>query len=379
MDYDAIVIGAGVVGLAVAMKISEQMNVLVLERHSSFGRETSSRNSEVIHAGIYYPQDSLKAKLCVKGNDLLYQWCEKHDIPHKRIGKYIVAVTEEEATKLTNILKRARNNGVKEIDFADMTKFRNDEPYVKAIASLWSPNTGIVDSHQLMASFEKCCIDNNVDFAYNHEVFRIEKLENGFKIYVKGPEKEEYAVSSTKIINSAGLDSDTIASLAGIDIDKENYRLHYSKGHYFRIIPNKYHLVSHLIYPVPPKGLTNLGIHITVELDGSIKLGPDIEWLKYRRQDYNVSNILHNKFYESVSWYLNGIEHDDIFPDYSGIRPKLQRNGGEWRDFIIKEETEKGLNGFINLIGMESPGLTCCLSIAEYVNNIMTFDQNRTK
>jgi len=371
MDYNVIVIGAGVVGLAVAMKLSESNNVLVIERHRSFGRETSSRNSEVIHAGIYYPKNSLKARLCVEGNKMLYDWCERHEVTYKRIGKYIVAVNEDECNELNNIMKNAKDNNVTDIEFVDKDKIKADEPYIKANAALWSPNTGIIDSHSLMASFERVCINNNVDFAYNHEVCRIKKNSDGYKIYVTGPDKEEFIVTASIVINSAGLDSDLIALKAGIDIDKEDLRLQYSRGHYYRIIPSKKYLASHLIYPVPPKGLTNLGIHVTIELDGSLKLGPDIEWLNNRKQEYNVSNLLHNKFFDSASWYLKELNYDDIFPDYSGIRPKLQKKGGEWRDFVIKEESDLGLPGFVNLIGIESPGLTCCLSIAKYVNELI--------
>jgi len=371
MDYEAIVIGAGVVGLAVATRLSESMSVLLIERHPSFGRETSSRNSEVIHAGIYYTKDSLKAKLCVEGNKMLYEWCENHDVPHKRIGKYIVAVNDEDCDGLNNIMRKAQLNNVEIIEFADMDRLKSEEPYVIAKAALWSPNTGIIDTHSLMASFEKVSIDNGVDFAYNHSVYRIEKIDDGYEVFVNGPENEEFRVKANKVINSAGLDSDIIAMRAGIDIDKEKYRLYYSRGHYFRIIPGKNYLVSHLIYPVPPKNLSNLGIHITVELDGSLKLGPDVEWLNNRRQEYNVSELLHNKFFQSVSWYLKDLEYDDIFPDQSGIRPKLHKEGGEWRDFIIKEESDKGLPDFVNLIGIESPGLTCCLSIAKYVQMLL--------
>lgn len=371
MDYDVIIIGAGVVGLAIAQKLSAKFNVLVIEKHSSFGKETSSRNSEVIHAGIYYPKDSLKAKLCVRGNRLLYEWCRKFDVPHKRIGKYIVAVVEDEMEMLDEIYRKAISNGVESIEFANIKDFNKIEPNVIAKAVLWSPNSGIIDTHKLMDSFETVALASNTDFAYKHEVISIEKIAQGYKIIVKGPDGEAFSVSSSILINSAGLYSDTIAGMAGIDIEKENYRLNYSKGNYYRVIPAKCNLVNHLIYPVPPKYLTNLGIHLTVEMDGGLKLGPDIHWLDNRILDYNVSSKRHSLFYESVSRYLNGLEYDDIYPDYSGIRPKLQKQNGPWRDFIICEEQDKGLAGFINLIGIESPGLTCCLSIADYVNNML--------
>lgn len=371
MDYDIIIIGAGVVGLGIAQRLSERYDVLVIEKHSSFGKETSSRNSEVIHAGIYYPKDSLKARLCVTGNKMLYDWCRKHDVPSKRIGKYIVAVDDNELGQLEETYIKAKNNGVENIQFADMDLLKVQEPNVKARNALWSPDSGIIDTHKLMYSFETVALSKNADFAYKHEVISIEKENRGYKIIVKGPEGESFAVTSSILVNSAGLHSDTIAEMAGIDVDKENHRLYYSKGNYFRVVPAKSNLVEHLIYPVPPKSLTNLGIHLTVELDGGLKLGPDIQWMESRTLDYNVSSLLHSIFYESVSRYITGLEYDDIYPDYSGIRPKLQNKNGQWRDFIICEESDKGLSGFINLIGIESPGLTCCLSIAEYVNNML--------
>ncbi|MDQ1265917.1 MAG: hypothetical protein QG635_1069 [Bacteroidota bacterium] len=372
MDYDAVIIGGGVVGLACAARLSERnLRLLLLERHPSFGRETSSRNSEVIHAGIYYPKDSLKAKLCVPGNRSLYKWCEQKNIPHKRIGKYIVAVNHSEKEELENIFQRAKNNGVENIIHASLNRIKSDEPNVKAVAGLWSPDTGIVDSHSLMASFAENARLNGCDFAWKHKVSGINPIGNGYELDILDPENSPCKITTQYIINSAGLDSDLIAEMAGIDIDLAGYRIHFCRGHYFRIVPSKKGLVKHLIYPAPNKKLSYLGIHLTLELSGELKLGPDVEYLPERIQDYRVPENLREQFYIAVSTYLTGLDIDDIYPDQSGIRPKLQTEGGDFRDFIIKEESEKGLPCFINLIGIESPGLTSCLEIARIVNDYL--------
>jgi len=376
MDYDVVIIGGGGVGLACAAKLSEKFkSVLLLERHPSFGFETSSRNSEVIHAGIYYPKDSLKAKLCVPGNKSLYEWCGKHYVPHQRIGKYIVAVSQDEEAELERILKQAQNNGVDKIQSADINKLHKEEPYVRAVSTLWSPDTGIIDSHKLMESLIEKAKSNNTDFAWKHNVIGIEKMNEGYEINISDPQNEPCKITTKFIINSAGIDSDLIAEMAGINADKENYRIHYCRGHYFRIRASKKYLAKHLIYPVPAKELHNLGIHITIEMSGELKLGPDVQYLTERVQDYSVPPELQEKFYKAVSWYLKDLEYDDISPDQSGIRPKLQTEGGEFRDFIIKEESDKGLPGFINLIGIESPGLTCCLEIAGMVGKILNIEK----
>ncbi len=371
MDYEFVIVGAGVVGLACAMNLSENSNsVLILERHESFGNETSSRNSEVIHAGIYYPNGSLKAKLCVEGNRMLYDWCTKNAIPHRRIGKFIVAVDVEESDRIDEICQNGKENGVQNLQQFPIDKFRKEEPYIKAHSVLWSPDTGIINSHLLMESFEIVANNNGCDFAWQHEVKRIEKIYGGYKIYIDSG-GEVFDVSCEKIINAAGLDSDTIAAMGGLDTDVLGYNLHYCRGHYFRIAPSKHYLAKHLIYPVPQKKMHGLGIHITLEMDGQLKLGPDTYFMKERKQEYIVPSELHDKFFQAASSYIIGLDYNDIFPDQSGIRPKLQVEGGPYRDFIIKEESENGLPGFINLIGIESPGLTCSLSIADYVSGIV--------
>ncbi len=366
MDYGVTIIGAGVVGLACAAKFSaEGKSVLAIERHPRFGEESSSRNSEVIHAGLYYPKGSLKAKLCVAGKKRLYGYCEKKGIEHKRVGKYIVATDEDETAELQKILGKAKKNGVEEIYEISPETLNEREPYVKAAAGLWSPTTGILDTHGLMSSLELDAIDNGADFAYKHSFAGADKITGGYELTIETPDGESFKVQTETVINAAGLDSDKVAEAFGIDLKAAGYELQYCKGHYFRIASSKKHLAKRLIYPVPPNHADFLGVHVTPELNGELKLGPDILYLDGRTKDYSTPESLRDSFYVSVARYLKDLKPDDLSPDQAGIRAKLKGEKSETKDFIIKEESARNLPGLINLIGIESPGLTCCLEIAE--------------
>ncbi len=368
MDYEIVIIGGGVIGLAIAAELSRfSKSILLVERHSSFGNETSSRNSEVIHAGIYYPPNSLKAELCAIGNKAIYDRCNKFNIPFRQVGKYIVAVNENEIDELEKIKSNANEIGAKEVDFATLAQLHKDEPNVIAKGALWSPMTGIVDSHKLMESFLAEAKDNGTDFAWRHNFERVCKISGGYQVTFSSDDGGEFSINAEKIVNTAGLHSDLVAQEFGIDLDVANYRLNFVKGNYFRIKSSKKNLVNHLIYPVPAKNMPGLGIHVTLDLNGEIRLGPDVEYLDFKEQDYSVDETLSTKFYQAASGYLIGLEPDDVYPDYCGIRPKLQKKGEAVRDFVIAEESEKGLPGLVNLIGIESPGLTCSIAIAEKV------------
>lgn len=371
MDYEVIIIGAGVVGLAIAAKLSKNRSCLVLEKNCSFGEETSSRNSEVIHGGMYYPTDSLKAKLCVEGKHRIYNWCEDRNIDYSKCGKLIIAIEQEDLGNMHRILKQGVDNNVKGLKNIRVEEAKEIEPNVKCTGALYSEYSGIVDSHKLMQSYEDEAKRNNADFAYNHKVINISKVNNEYQIEVKTSNNEIFSVSSKFIINCGGLYADKIAEMIGIDINKNKYELILAKGNYFRLAPSKKNLLNRLIYPAVKKDFTHLGIHATVELDGSIKFGPDIHFLQKKIQDYSVDESLREIFYNSISKYIDGIEIDDISPDYSGIRAKLQIYDDRFRDFIIRNEKDNGFDNFINLIGIESPGLTCSLEIAELVNKIM--------
>lgn len=368
MDFDVAIIGAGVIGLAIGAELSKTYNkVVVLEKNQKFGQETSSRNSEVIHSGIYYPKNSLKAELCISGRKKLYNFCETNDIPFKKCGKYIVATTEQEKIKLNSILKNAIANGVENAHFVDKDELYRAEPNVKAIAAAFFAETGIIDSHSLMKVFETQILNNNADIAYNSGVKKIEKIENGYEITVQ-ESHSEFVFSSEVVINAAGLFADKISTMLGLSLPE--YKIHFWKGEYFTVGNGKNKLVNSLIYPVPGNK-AGLGIHTVSDIGSGLKLGPNAIYLENKILDYKVNTENKKAFFDSVKNFLPFIEIEDLFPDQAGIRPKLTKNKNKFRDFVIKNEYETGLKNFINLLGIESPGLTSCIAIAEYVKGII--------
>jgi len=367
---DIAIIGAGVVGLAIAEALAEKnRQVVVFEKNSSFGQETSARNSEVIHAGIYYPKEFLKSSLCLTGNRLLYAWCEKYHVPHLRIGKFIVATNEEECADLERIKIMAENNGVEKLKFLGREQIKSQEPEVNALAALFSSSTGIIDSHLLMKSLIKSAEAKGAIVTYRTEVSAIRFDGSVWSLEINDG---EYRVVTKTLINSAGLHADRIAALAGVDIDQAGYRLMPCKGNYFTATPVP--KINHLIYPVPVKDNVGLGIHATLDLSGRVRFGPDSQYLSNgQRLNYVVDESRKPAFYESIKKYLTGISIDALNPDMSGIRPKIQGPGDPMMDFIIQEETDRGFPRLINLIGIESPGLTACLAIGAYVYKIVNF------
>jgi len=361
------IIGAGIVGLAIASELSQEKEVVVLEKNSNYGQETSSRNSEIIHAGIYYNENSLKAKLCLEGNHLLYDLCNKNNIPHKKTGKLIVATEDSEISQLEELIKRGMNNGVNEIEIISQKEIKNLEPLISAKAALHSKSTGIINTHSLMDFFYAGAHSNNAVFAFNSPVMNIEKQKEIYEVTIK--DGNDYFTFTTQIIiNSTGLNSDKIAEMVGIDINKAKYKLHFCKGEYFTIKNNNIKL-NHLIFPLPNKKLIGLGIHTTLDLGGSLRLGPNAFYVN--EINYDVDESHKKEFFESARQYIPCLKEEDLQPGFSGIRPKLQGKNGDYRDFIISHETENGFPGLINLIGIESPGLTCAPSIAAYVKNII--------
>ena len=370
MDADITIIGAGVVGLAIAENVSKtHNNVFLIEKHTSFGQETSSRNSEVIHAGIYYTKDSLKARLCVEGKWMIYDYCKKYDIPFNNCGKLIVATSEEEISVIEGIRLTALKNGVDDLSFLEREQISELEPNIFALKALFSPSTGIVDSHSLMKQYETNSYNNGCQIVYGSEVTGISQIENGYKINLFDADKNNYSFTTRIIINSAGLTSDKVSEMVGISDD--SLKIHFCKGEYFRINPPKNRLINRLIYPVPHQKMEGIGIHVTIDIGGGVKLGPDVKYLESNIYDYKVTPSKQEAFYKSVKKFLPFLEFDDIAPEMAGIRPKIQKPGEPLRDFYIMEETIRGYPGFINLIGMESPGLTSSIAIAKYVNGLI--------
>jgi len=340
-DWDVVVIGAGVVGLAAAAFLARVGHcVLVLEAEDAIARGASSRNSEVIHAGIYYPQSSLKAHLCTSGRELLYERCAKYAVPHRRVGKLIVASEESEVAILEELCDRARANGVPGIELIDAAQIRRLEPDVQAVAALSSRETGIVDAHALAMSFQA--------EAESHEG----SLES---------------IDCVALVNAAGLASDRIAELAGIDVDACGYRLHPCKGDYFSLAPGTRLQLSRLVYPVPAQ--SGLGIHATLDLAGRIRFGPDAEYVS--EPVYEVDPAKATRFAEAVRRYLPAVEAGWLAPDYAGVRARLAAPGEGFRDFVIAEETAAGFPGLVNCIGIESPGLTAAPAIGQRVAELL--------
>ena len=366
---DITIIGAGVIGLAIAARVAnEKRDVYVLEKNSTFGQETSSRQSEVIHSGIYYPKDSLKARLCVEGKTLLYELCERHQIAHKRLGKIIVATDESEIEQLKVLLDRGVINGVTGLKMLSGPELGKLEPNMRGVAALFSPSTGIIDSYALMRYFLGKAKNSGARIVYKTKVVGIERVGSEYRVVVRNG-MESFSFMTRVLINCAGLESDKVAKLAGIDVGKADYKLHYCKGEYFSLASSKAKLVRHLIYPVPQIDGAGLGIHVTLSLEGRVRLGPNARYVD--EIDYAVDSSQKKGFYESVRKFLPFIEYDDLEPEMAGIRPKLQGPGEDFRDFIIRDEYEKGLPGLINLVGIESPGLTASPAIADYVGSIV--------
>lgn len=354
------IIGAGVVGLAVAAELSkEYQDIVLLEKENSFGQGTSSRNSEIIHAGIYYPKNSLKAQLCVEGKMLLYEFCANYNLPHKKIGKLIVATNSDEINQLEELKAKANENGVDDLTWITKEKLKTLEPEVNGDLALYSPSTGIVDSHSLMKQLERLAKENGVLISYGSEATNITKTDANYEIEINKTEK----IKSEIIINCAGLFSDKISAMVGLN----NYHLHYCKGEYFAF--RKPSFLKHLVYPVPEAEVKSLGIHSVIDLAGNLKFGPSAEYVN----EINYKVNIHNRamFAKAVKTLFPKIEEEELVPDQAGIRPKLQGPGESFKDFVIKEEKESGYPGFINLIGIESPGLTACLAIAKLVRKLM--------
>ncbi len=357
-DVDCLVIGAGVVGLACARCLAEAgLDVLVVERHGRIGEETSSRNSEVIHAGIYYPQGSAKARLCVAGKALLYRFCEDHHVPYRKCGKIIVAADETQLQVLEDYRRQALANGVGELDWLSATDMAALEPNVAGVAGLWSVSTGIIDSHSYMLALQGQLERAGAMVAFGTAVEGLESCPGGVRATTDG-----YAVTATHVVNSAGLTAPALAA----QLDERAPRAYYARGHYYgyRGAPP----FSRLVYPVAEAG--GLGVHVTIDMAGQVKFGPDVEWVD--EVDYRFDDSRREVFAAAIERYFPGLERQRLVPDYVGVRPKISPPGAAAADFRIDTEEDHGVPGLINLLGIESPGLTASLAIAETVRACVT-------
>ncbi|MBU1863669.1 MAG: NAD(P)/FAD-dependent oxidoreductase [Candidatus Omnitrophica bacterium] len=367
---DITIIGAGVIGLAVASCVAGKgRSVFIFEKNGSFGQEASSRNSEVIHAGIYYPAHSLKAKMCVEGKHLLCELCEAAHIPHKRIGKVIVARDVAEIPLIESLMRRGKNNGVDDLCIIDKRALNRLEPHVCGFCALHSPSTGIIDSHRLMQVLLSKATEREADILYGVEVLGAEKVHAGYVVRSRNMQGDESSFFSRMVINCAGINADTITQSVGINVQQAGYVVYPCKGEYFRVNAEKASLINRLVYPVPDA--VSLGMHLTPDLAGGVRIGPNATYVDRNHIMYDVGEQQRKEFFTLAQRLVPSLEEEDIFPDTAGIRAKLQGPGDEIRDFVIAHEDKKGFPGFINLLGIESPGLTASLAIGKYVGTMV--------
>jgi L-2-hydroxyglutarate oxidase LhgO len=360
-----LVIGAGVVGLACARAAAlSGHEVIVAEATGGIGNGVSSRNSEVIHAGMYYPTGSLRAKHCVQGRRMLYDFLGSHGVPHRRVGKLIVATDDKQTAKIEGIYKQGQINGVEGLEFLGGNAARAMEPALFCVAAMLSPETGIIDSHSFMLSLEGDLEDRGGMIAFNTRIERLTPTASGWEVRFGGAEAGTLTVDA--VINSAGLGAQTIARATDGYPQARVPKLVLAKGNYFGFAGRP--AFSHLIYPAPVEG--GLGTHVTLDMAGRMRFGPDVEWIE--SESYTVDSKRADSFYASIRTYFPDLPDNSLVPDYCGIRPKLTGKGEPAADFMIEGPAEHGLARLVNLFGIESPGLTSSLSIAADVARLIS-------
>jgi len=362
---DCIVIGAGVIGLAVARALAlAGREVVILEAESAIGTATSSRNSEVIHAGLYYPPGSLKARMCVEGRRRLYAYLIEHGIEHRRCGKLICATAPDQIEALCALEARARGNGVDDLRWLDADEARAMEPALACVAAVLSPSTGILDTHAYMLSLQGEAEEHGAVVAFQSPVVGGRAVADGVEMEVGG--EAPMWLRARHVVNASGLGAQAVAaSIVGVHSESVP-PLHYAKGNYFHLTGRP--PFSRLIYPVP--GTASLGVHYTVDLGGQGRFGPDVEWVPHI--DYDVDPARGERFYAAVRQYWPDLPDGALQPGYSGVRPKLQAPGEPPADFVIQGPEVHGVDGLVNLFGIESPGLTSSLAIADEVRARLT-------
>lgn len=356
-DFDVIIAGAGVVGSCLAYDCaSKGLTTLVVEKEKSFGQGVSSRSSEVIHSGIYYKKNSLKSKLCIEGKDLLYDFCDLHNVPYKRLGKYIVAKNKTHDIRLREIYKNGQNCGLTDLIYLDGDKLENTK-LKNCFSAIFSPSTGIVDSHEFMSRLLTLAQGIGAQVVFNTAVDSVSSKDGFLNVIFS----DDYELTCKYFINASGLGAVDLANnIEGIDLSRvpEN---RYVKGNYFKTF--KKIDFDNLIYPIPETG--GLGIHLTYDLSGNARFGPDVELIN--KEDYKVNEDRKNLFVDAISKYIDGISAEDLHADYAGIRPQIFLKGKVISDFYIRNDLVCGTNKIINIMGIESPGITSSLAISKYV------------
>lgn len=367
--FEVLIVGAGVVGLATAAALARAgRSVLVLEQLAGIARGITSRNSEVVHAGIYYPSESLKAVLCVEGREALYRYCQARRVHHRRIGKLIVATRVKEEPIVGDLLARGHANGVSGLACLERADIRRLEPAVEASLALFSPETGIVDGHGLCLALWAEAEAGGAVLVTERVLRGLERSSFGWIAEVEDAAGGLERVEAGLVVDAAGLQADAVAQLAGLDVDALGWRQHLCKGDYFALAPGARLGLGRLIYPVPQQA--GLGIHATLDLAGRIRFGPDAEYVS--SPDYRVDPAKADGFRSAAARYLPGLAEAELVPDYAGLRPKLAAPGEGFRDFVIEETSARGVPGFVACIGIESPGLTASLAIARRVAELVS-------
>ncbi len=383
---DVTIIGGGIVGCAIAAVCGRLgLNTVLLEQESGLGRGTTSRNSEVSHGGMYYPEGSLKARFCVEGRHLLKAFCRESGVGYRQCGKLIVAVSEDEITELEKLQELGRANGVEDLKMLNEAELNSLEKEVSAVAALHSPRTAIVDAEGATRAYARVASENGVQIMTSAALESLEQKDGNWRVGVRpatGHRREGWNHSSDFVINAAGLSADKVAALAGVDVQSRGWILVPVKGNYFRINTVHEGRVSRLVYPVPPLDQSSLGVHLCLDLNGQMRLGPDVEVEAFDKDlvpadslSYHVDPSRADSFFQGARRFLPWLDEQDLTPDMSGYRPKLATQG--FRDFTVKRE-DGLLDGLINLIGIDSPGLTSAAALAEYVGCLLT-DKDETR
>lgn len=365
-EVDALVVGGGAVGLACARALAVGgATVALAERHAAPGKETSTRNSGVVHAGLYYPQGSLKAELCREGRERIYAFCREHDVPFDRSGKLVVAAEASEEPGLAALAERARDNGAGAIELLSAAELSRRDPALTGVRALWSPESGVVDADVYVQRLHRAGAAAGVIACLRTAVTALDRVGDAWLARAERPGQAE-TIRARIVVNAAGLRADRVAALAGIDVDAIGWRIHPCKGDYFALAPGAPRPRTRLVYPMATAADLGLGIHLTVDMGGRCIAGPSAYYVE-DASGYAVDEARGPLFAAAVARYLPGVRPEHLTPDYAGIRAKLAPPPGGFRDFVVEESSARGAPAMINLVGIESPGLTASLAIADRV------------
>jgi L-2-hydroxyglutarate oxidase LhgO len=377
IEVDVTIVGGGIVGCAVAAELARFLSrVVLLEKEPRLAAGVTSRNSEVAHGGMYYPTGSLKARTCVRGRHLLKEFCARAGVAYRECGKLIVAVTPAEEPGLTRLLALGQANGVEDLRLLERHEIAALEPEVTATAALASPRTAVLDAEGAARAFGRLAGERGAQVLTGATVSGLRRVADGWDVAAVRGASEAWTHRSRWVVNAAGIHGDTVAAFAGCDPDAEGLRLRWSKGNYFAVAPSHAGRVRRLIYPVPPADGSSLGVHVCLDLAGQMRLGPDVEAMDGcapRREDYVVDPGRRTAFFASARTFLPFLAESDLTPALAGIRPRLDRASRGFADFVIRRETGER-DGLVNLVGIESPGLTAAPAIAEIVGRMLAED-----